>query len=288
MNRLIFGCGYLGLRVAKRWVEAGDKVFAITRNPDRVETLERIGLTAIVADITDRQSLNELPQVDTVLVAVGMDRSKYSDIREVYVEGLRNVLDAISNSLSRETGQLIYVSSTGVYGDFDGEWVDEDSATAPKRDGGKACLEAEQLIQESSYQPRSTILRFAGIYGTGRVPTRDLIESKQWKKLSSAGYLNLIHVEDGADVVTTVANAQPSGGTFLVSDGNPTLRQNYYEFIANQFGIASIPWEESIVDTKNSRSGTNKRIGNKKLVKHYSIKFQYPDYRAGLKQALEC
>ncbi len=287
MKRLIFGCGYLGLRVAKRWVESGDTVFAVTRNPDRVPEFERLGLSPIVADITNANSLTELPIVDTVLFAVGMDRSKYSDIRLVYVDGLKHAIDALSKSLSDETGQFIYVSSTGVYGDFGGDWVDENSANHPEREGGQACLEAENVIRASRFQSRSTILRFAGIYGEGRVPTGKLIQTRQWEKLSSAGYLNLIHVDDGAAIVETVANANPAGETFLVSDGNPALRRDYYEFVANHFGVDPIPWEQVDGHSGSSRSGSNKRIGNKKLLEHFSITLQFPNYRAGLAQALD-
>lgn len=287
MKRLIFGCGYLGLRVAKRWIESGDSVFAITRNPERAPELERLGLRPIVADITNSNSLSELPIVDTVLFAVGMDRSKYSDIRLVYVEGLKHAIDALSKSLSDETGQFIYVSSTGVYGDFGGDWVDENSATQPEREGGQACLEAENVIRASRFQSRSTILRFAGIYGEGRVPTGKLIQARQWEKLSSAGYLNLIHVDDGAAIVETVASANPAGETFLVSDGNPALRRDYYEFIANHFEVDPIPWEQIDNNSNGSRPGSNKRVGNKKLLEHFSITLQFPNYRAGLAQALE-
>ena len=287
MKRLIFGCGYLGLRVAKRWIKSGDSVFAITRNPERAPELERLGLRPIVADITNSNSLSELPIVDTVLFAVGMDRSKYSDIRLVYVEGLKHAIDALSKSLSDETGQFIYVSSTGVYGDFGGDWVDENSATQPEREGGQACLEAENVIRASRFQSRSTILRFAGIYGEDRVPTGKLIQARQWEKLSSAGYLNLIHVDDGAAIVETVASANPAGETFLVSDGNPALRRDYYEFIANHFEVDPIPWEQIDNNSNGSRPGSNKRVGNKKLLEHFSITLQFPNYRAGLAQALE-
>lgn len=245
--------------------------------------LQALGISPIVGDVTLPDSLDNLPAVDTVLVAVGMDRSRYSDIRLVYVEGLRHVIERISET----TGHLIYISSTGVYGDFGGQWIDETAATNPAREGGKACLEAEQLIASSSFADRSTILRFAGIYGPDRVPTRNLIQSKNWKKLSAAGYLNLIHVDDGARIVTTVADQPPAGETFVVSDGQPSLRKEYYEFIAEQFGVDEIPWEESEVKPEESRSGSSKRISNRKLMERFEIQLDFPDYRSGLKNALD-
>ena len=283
MKRLVVGCGYLGLRVAKRWLAAGDSVFAITRSESRAKDLQTEGISPIVGDVTSPESLDNLPEVDSVLFAVGMDRTKYSDIRLVYVDGLKHILERLAET----TSHLIYISSTGVYGDFGGQWIDETAATQPAREGGKACLEAEQLIAKSKFATRSTVLRFAGIYGPDRVPTRNLIQSKDWKKLSAAGYLNLIHVDDGAKIVTIVADTDPSGETFVVSDGQPSLRKQYYEFIAKQFGVDKIPWEESKVKPEQSRSGTSKRISNRKLMEQFEIQLDFPDYKSGLKNALD-
>jgi len=287
--RLIFGCGYLGLRVAKIWAQAGDEVYAVTRNENRKSDLESFGIKPIVADITKPESLTDLPASDTLLFAVGMDRSVYSDIRAVYVDGLKNVLDAVGST----TRHFIYVSSTGVYGDFGGEWIDESSETNPAREGGKACLEAEALLKSSQFKDCSTILRFAGIYGPDRVPTRDRIKNKEWSKLSGDGYLNLIQVDDGANVVTTIADRTPTddhpqnGETYIVSDGNPSVRREYYEYVAKLLGIEEIPWDRSEVDPKLTRSGSSKRAANKKLLNDFEIAFQFPDYQSGLKHAID-
>ena len=153
MNRLVFGCGYLGARVAKRWQKAGDHVYAVTRNPSREDELKSLGFTPFFADITEPQTLAGLPKSDTVLFAVGMDRTRYTDIRSVYVDGLKNALDRIGN----ETEHFIYVSSTGVYGDFGGQWIDESAPTVPTRAGGIACLEAERLLAASCFGDRATV-----------------------------------------------------------------------------------------------------------------------------------
>ena len=281
MNRLIFGCGYLGSRVAKRWLESGDEVYTLTRSSSRAEELRSLGFIPIVADITKRDTLTDLPAAETVLFAVGMDRTTYDDIRLVYVEGLQNAL----GRLWKKTEHFIYVSSTGVYGDFGGQWIDEGSPTQPTREGGKACLEAERLIA-SHLGARATILRFAGIYGPGRVPTRQLIESKQWNKLSASGFLNLIHVDDGARIIEQISNRPPTGETFNVSDGHPPLRRDYYTFIANHFGLNEIPWERSDATPANSRSKSDKRVSNQKLINTFDVEFEFGDYKAGLLQSL--
>ena len=290
-QRLVFGCGYLGARVARLWNKAGDDVFAVTRSDSRQQTLSEEGYSPFLADVTRPETLFNLPQVDTVLIAVGMDRSVYSDIRKVYVEGLKNVLDALPASVQH----VIYVSSTGVYGNFDGAWIDEEAKAEPKREGGKACLEAEQLLKQSRWGARATILRFAGIYGPARVPTRQQILDKRWDRLSPFGYLNLIQVDDGASIVQLIAhsvdvdpdNTDTLAQTFLVSDGQPPLRRDYYDWIADRFGVGPIPWEPNAVAPLESRASSSKRISNRKLQQHFSIDFMYPDYRAGLTHALD-
>ena len=282
MNCLIIGCGYLGLRVAKIWKQQSHCVSGLTRKTERAAWFDEQGITGIVGDVTQPESLKHLPAADIVLVAVGMDRSMYSDIEMVYVDGLKNVLA----NLPQPPKHLIYVSSTGVYGDFGGDWVTEESKTHPRRPGGEACLKAEQLIRDSKIGGLATILRFAGIYGPDRVPTKQRVEAGDWKKLSSAGFLNLIHVDDGAKIVDQVSKTKPAGETYLVGDGNPVLRRDYYSYIAECLGAEQIPWSETEVDPKAARSGSNKRISNKKLVEQFDIRFDFPDYQAGLKQAM--
>jgi len=282
VNCLVIGCGYLGLRVAEIWKRQGHLVSALTRKPGRVTEFTNKGIAGILGGVTQPKSLDDLPAADIVLVAVGMDRSMYSDIEMVYVGGLQNVLA----KLPQRPKHLVYISSTGVYGDFGGDWVDEESSTQPLRPGGKACLKAEQLIRDSELGDLATVLRFAGIYGPDRVPTKQRVEAGEWKKLSSAGFLNLIHVDDGARIVDQVAKTEPAGETYLVGDGNPVLRRDYYSYIAKCLGVEQIPWSETEVDPKSARSGSNKRISNKKLVEQFDIQFDFPDYRAGLKQAM--
>ncbi len=279
MIRLVFGCGFLGLPTAKGWSSAGNKTYGLTRSSNRFSELESNGLQPLLGDIVDPDSLPAFPTADTVVIAVGMDRSKYSDIRQVYVEGLQNIL----NQLPSETGHLIYISSTGVYGNFDGQWVDEHSPAQPTREGGKACLEAEQLIKTSRFADRFTILRFAGLYGRWRVPMQAAIQNRQWEKLSPQGSLNLIHVSDGARIIRAIADLRPFGETYLVSDGHPANRKDYYATVADILGTGPIPWTET-QDHPPARS--DKRIRNRKLMSSIDLELEYPDYLAGLAEAL--
>ena len=161
-NRLIIGCGYLGKKVAQQWLSHGRRVFALTRSQSRAEQLRAEGLEPIVGDVSQPQSLEDLPEVASVLCAVGHTRRPGHSLHSLYVEGLRNVLDRL-----KAPNRFLYVSSTGVYDQRDGSEVTEESETSPTEESAGAVLEAENLLKERL--PEAITLRFAGIYGPGRL-----------------------------------------------------------------------------------------------------------------------
>ncbi|MEQ8788930.1 MAG: SDR family oxidoreductase [Pirellulaceae bacterium] len=284
MSKLIFGCGYLGSRVASLWLDAGHTVSAVTRSQDRAAEFRARGLRPIVADVTTPETLQALPDADTLLFAVGFDRGAGKSIREVYVEGLRAVLDALPTTV----GRILYISSTGVYGQRDEQWVDEDSPCEPTREGGKACLAAEQLLRQHPLGDRAVILRMAGIYGPGRIPrSADIVRGTPLPS-PSEGYLNLIHVEDAArivlaaEVLASDARA-PLPRTYTVSDGHPVPRRAYYEELARLLDAPPPTFIAPDPDSPAaSRAEGSKRVANTRLVAELSPTFAYPSYREGL------
>lgn len=214
--------------------------------------------------------------MDTIVWAVGMDRSRYSDIRDVYVKGLERFFDAWQTPINH----FIYISSTGVFGDFDGQWIDESAQTLPTRPGGKACVEAENLIAQRT--DNWTVLRMAGLYGGQRVPTREVIQNKDWEKLVPEGYLNLIHQTDAVAAIMATATQKNFGQIIHCSDGNPPRRQDYYQYLADQFELGPIPWPANQRVDITSRAANSKRISNQKMLDVLDLKLVHPDYRSGL------
>ncbi|QDT01176.1 SDR family oxidoreductase [Adhaeretor mobilis] len=302
MDRLVFGCGYLGERVAAQWRESGDTVHVVTRSMESAVAYREYGYETIVADVTDPNTFGELPEVDTVLYAVGYDRTSDHSIEEVYAQGVSNVLAALPESVEH----FIYISTTGVYGDANGKVVDETTPTSPHRAGGKASLAAERFLTESLLEsaPQSrqaAILRLAGIYGPGRVPYLEKLRAGEPIAALSEGWLNLTHVDDAARVVVQVDRWLDGGAwnaedravkairpvIFNVSDGSPVVRGDYYREVARLIGAAEPQFEQPEPDSpKAARAATNKRISNAKLLEELEIKFQYPSYREGLKAIL--
>src|SRR5262245_13835759 len=126
-RKLIIGCGYVGRRVARCWVARGDTVFALTRSDDRARELHDRGIEPIVGEVTDAATLAALPEAAVLLYAIGLDRAAGNSQREVYVGGLGNVLERVTGKV----GRFLYLSSTSVYGQDEGEWVDESSECHP-------------------------------------------------------------------------------------------------------------------------------------------------------------
>jgi nucleoside-diphosphate-sugar epimerase len=285
MNKLIFGCGYLGERVAQLWRAAGHNIGVVTRNHRGTERYERFlkqGFVPLPCDVTRPQTLGWFEEIDTVLFAVGFDHSAGNSIDEVYAGGMRNVLATLPDRVVR----FVYVSTTGVYGPADGNWVDETTPPDPQREGGRASLAAEQALAEHPLGRRSVILRLAGLYGPGRVPFIRELRAGEPIPAPASGWLNLVHVEDAANVVVAadeLAAFENGPRVYCVSDGNPVERGEFYSELARQIGAAP---PKFIAPDPNSpraaRAEANRRISNARMLADLKIELTYPDYRAGL------
>jgi len=283
MSKLVFGCGYLGGRVARQWRDAGHEVYAVTRRSEQAETYRRHGLLPVLADVTRAETLRDLPPADTVLYAVGYHWRSGLARRKVYTEGLRNVLEA----LTAEPKRIVHVSSTGVYGETDGSWVDESTACRPLRESSQALLAAEQLLRGHRCGRGAIILRMAGLYGPGRLPFRAAIVSGEPIAGPAEGYVNLIHVDDAAAVVVAAAERARPPRIYVVSDGNPGSRREVYGRMADLLGAAPPRFVDQTGQTsRDSRTRANKRVSNRRMLEEFGVKLAYPSYREGLAAVL--
>jgi len=128
MDKLIIGCGYLGCRVAKRWLAQGHTVHALTRG--REPELKAVGIQPIRGDMRESLDATALPPADTVLYAVAPGRNEGQTPEDVWILGLIHITAVIEDWRTRP--RLIFISSTSVYGQTDGEEVDESSPTQPR------------------------------------------------------------------------------------------------------------------------------------------------------------
>jgi nucleoside-diphosphate-sugar epimerase len=278
MNRssLIIGCGYLGGRVANAWLAQGRRVFAASRNPIHLPA----SVEPMVCDVLQPASLRALPQVDTVLYAVGFDRTSGASMRAVYVDGLANVLAKLPPPRC-----FIYISSSSVYGQTDGGWVDETAATEPQEESGRIVLDAEAVLRTKL--PSALILRFAGIYGPGRLLRRQTIEKGEPIVGDADKWLNLIHVDDGVRAVLAAEARGRAGQTCNVCDDHPVRRRYFYATMAR---VLKAPEPRFVMPPADQppppHEKGNRRINNRRLKEEWRVELAYPDYEQGLRASV--
>lgn len=278
MPSLLVGYGYLGSRVGQRWLAAGEEVFVLTRSSEKAESLARLGYQPIVADIANRDALPKLPPVETVLFAVGYDRSINGSIEEVYVGGLRNTLDRLTLP-----ARIVYISTTGVYGPGGaGAWVDETSPCHPTRPGAQASFAAEALLAEHRWGANRVALRMAGLYGPGRLPLAASLRAGEPIPADPEAYLNLIHIDDAAQVAVWAARAKAAAPVYCVSDGNPTPRREFYAELARLLTSPAPVFARQQADPTGARRGGDKRVSNARLLADMPVKLAYASFREGL------
>jgi nucleoside-diphosphate-sugar epimerase len=264
----------LGDFVAAEWCEK-TRVFATTRREERAADF-RPSYEPIVCDVLKPETLSGLPQVDHVLYAVGHDRTSGQSMRDVFVQGLSNVLDYLPRP-----GRFVYISSTSVYGQQDGSWVDEDSPTEPVEEAGRTVLQAETLLK--ARLPEAIILRFAGIYGPERLLRMKAVRAGEPIGGEPDRWLNLIHAFDGVEAVFRAFSHGQPGHIYNVADGYPGTRRQFYEELARLLGAPAPRFVPAAPgQPRPSHDAANRRIRNQRMRRELGVPLKYPSYEEGL------
>jgi len=271
--RLVVGCGYLGTRVARRWLDGGDRVFGVTRRQDRAAELAAVGIEPVIGDVGGGEAWwDALPPLATVFWAVGFDRTGGGTHRDVHVVGLGRLLDGLAATGDPTAPRVIFSSSTGVWGDESGGTVDESTPPRPAREAGRALVEAEDLLRSHPCGP-GVALRFAGLYGPGRLPRIDDLRAGRPLAADPDSWLNLVHVDDAARAVCLVADAVAPGPLYVVSDGTPVRRRDWYGRLAALVGAPPPAWDP----VAPRERGADKRVSSALLRRDLGF---FPDHPA--------
>ncbi|MCA1778045.1 MAG: SDR family oxidoreductase [Xanthomonadaceae bacterium] len=263
---LVAGCGDLGQRLAARlddWSTHG-----LRRNPQGLPS----SIQPVQADLGDRDSLRAVRRDwDAVVYTATPGERTAEAYRSIYVDGLCALLERV------ETRRLVLVSSTAVYGQKDGQWVDESSPTHPEAFNGRILLEAEQLARQAG----ACVLRFSGIYGPGRdYLIRKVRAGNVVCQRSPPVWTNRIHADDCAAALAHVLAMENPDPVYIASDAQPAPRREVLDWLATRLSAAP-PHEPA-----QSARGQGKRVSAARL---FSTGFtlQYPDYRAGYEAMLK-
>lgn len=283
---LIAGCGYLGHRVANVWRDDGMTVNAITRTAARAMEFKNLGLQPLQLDLSHPPQQAVLPRAGVILWAVGLDRSSGVPRKQIWLDGLRWLIQQLPSAPQR----FIYVSSTSVYGQVDGEIVDETTATCPTTEGGQCCVEAETLVRSELAKRFSAtqvvVLRMTGIYGPDRL-LRRVEDLRQQKPLPGDPNhsLNLIHVDDAVRMVTHVASADNPPELINVVNSGTVTRREYYTQLAKLVDAPAPVFGNSDTPTGRQRGG-NKRVTSRFELPN-AANFQHDNVLDGLKDAVQ-
>jgi nucleoside-diphosphate-sugar epimerase len=222
----------------------------------------------------------DLSAVRQALISVAYDRNSSRSMQDTFVEGLGNLLDFLP-----QDARVVYCSTTGVYHQQDGTWVDESSPCRPAREGGLAHLAAEELLRAANRD--IVVLRLAGIYGPGRFPNVALLKAGEPIRAAKEGWLNLIHLDDIATAILAAWSHPAPEQLYVVSDGNPVLRRDYYAEVARLHNTPPpIFLEPTSNDPISRRGGSDKRINPARAHRDLLRQLKYPSYREGLRSSI--
>ena len=285
---LIAGCGDIGIRVANHWLTQGASVSALSHTPQRHRLLAGIGITVTEHDLDRPLTPSQLPTPPPDLVYYFVPPSPHGegDLR------LTHFLAAFPDNATPD--KIVYISTSGVYGNHNGGWVTEQTPPCPQTARAHRRLAAEQALQQwgSARQVDIAILRVGGIYGPGRLPLARLRRADPILRAAEAPYSNRIHADDLATVCIAAGSRQQATGIYNVCDGQPSTMSEYFLTVARMCGLPPPP-QISWAEAQNLLSAEmlsylreSRRLDITRMRNELDITLKYPTLEKGLAAAI--
>jgi len=276
---LIAGCGYVGGILGQMLVADGHQVWGLRRGAAGLPE----GIRPVRGDLTRAETLGGLPEgIDFAFFTAGAKSRYERAYRSTYLDGIGNLLRALGEQGERPR-RVFFTSSTSVYAQKRGEWVDEESVTAPTRFSGDILLLSERLLLASSFP--ATVLRLGGIYGPGRTSLIERVRGgTALRRPGPPHYTNRIHRYDAAGALRhLMTRASEPENLYLGVDGEPADESEVLCWLADRLGRPYPPEGET---SSAARRGTgSKRCRNARLLAT-GYRFRYPSYRGGYEALL--
>lgn len=281
---IIAGCGYIGKLLARELVDQQYSVLGLVNSVNSVRQCEQLSIDCQQLDFDDLPSLRQLQlnaQARRIIYLAPPPASGRQDSR------LKNFLASIAN---QRPEKFVLISTTGVYGDCDGRWVDERAPVNPQVDRARRRADAEQQAQAfcQAHNIPLVILRVPGIYGPGKLPLARIESGAPIVNQQDSPYTNRIHACDLVMICRIALLDNKITGIYNCSDGHPGTMYEYFIKVADASQLPRPPAislqqaQQQLSAGMLSYMAESRRISNKKLLKDFTISLKYPDLDAGL------
>jgi len=277
MNRLlIIGAGDVALRTIPL-LHNRFKLYALIRNPAYRERLRGLKVTPVLGDLDDRASLSRIAGLaDAVLHFAPPPAQGKGDPRT------RNLLAALSRGTLPQ--RLVYISTSGVYGDCGGEFIDETHRLNPQTPRAQRRVAAEQLIRDwaKRHSVKASILRVPGIYAADRFPLDRLQAGSPAVVANEDSYTNHIHADDLAHIALAALHHGRPNRVYHAVDGDGMKMGDYFDAIADAFGLTHPPRlsreqvRQAVSPMMWSFMNESRRLSNQRLQKELRVRLRYP------------
>ncbi len=266
---LIVGCGYLGAAVGVRLAAMGHGVWGLARDPSKLP----VNVNPVEGDVTIPNTFRRIPDVDVVLYLVRPRSEEPETLRGTLTTGPARLLEAFRAKRIR-LSRFVFGSSIEVYGDRDGEWVDEDSSLgeAAVSKAAEALLAGERALLEAMVP--STVLRLGELYGPDRPGLAAAFRDRAPPVPAPLAHTNLIHRHDAVEATVHLATAKRPEKLYLLCDREPARRLDVLDWLAERQGKEIPPVDGS------AKPDSNVRAMSERLVES-GFHFRYPTYREG-------
>ena len=286
---LIIGCGDIALRLVRRQREQGAsrnggvQFYALNRSPSRIPLLFEMGIRPIAGDLDDRRSLRRLAGMADVILHFAPPQGE-----GLVDQRTRRLLAALS--MGAHPTRMVYISTTGVYGDCAGAWVEETRPSRPGNARARRRWDAEQQLRGWAIRTgvRLAILRAPGIYARGRLPEARVRQGLPALLPESDIYTNHIHAEDLARLAWRAAfHARPQRLYNAVDDSGLKMG-DWFDCVADHLGVPRPPRlsHEAVMAAVTPAMRTflneSRRLSNRRIREELDFHFRYPDVHAGL------
>jgi nucleoside-diphosphate-sugar epimerase len=259
-------------------LQSGADVFGLRRRTDQLPP----GVTPVAADLTQPATLkNALPsRLDQVIYCLTPSDYTAQGYHAAYVKGLENLLCELQG---QTPNRLFFISSTGVYGQDDNGWIDEESATQPGGFSGQQVLLGEQTALAG--RTPATVVRLSGIYGPSRQSFLQAVMDGRLNPPDHSNYSNRIHQQDAVRAVVHLSAMAAAGETlqpcYLASDCEPVRLDQVVRWVRQHTDC-----EKPAEDARSGNRVGSKRCNNRRLLQT-GFEFWYPDFRAGYRELID-